>query len=54
MEATVFDLLMLQKFNIDVNKCCRSCNTINDPYAQVCNSNKVKNINIKVFDLMSG
>ena len=30
-----------------------SCNTINDPYAKICVPNKVKNINVKVFNLMS-
>ena len=35
-------------------KCVGSSNTINDPYAQVCVSNKVKSMNVKVFDLMSG
>ena len=49
MKATVFYLLMLQKFNVNVNKCVRTCNTINNPYARVCNSNKVKNINIKIL-----
>ena len=35
-------------------KCVGSSNTISDPYAQVCVSNKVKSMNVKVFDLMSG
>ena len=34
-------------------KCVGSSNTISDPYAQVCVSNKVKSMNVKVFDLMS-
>ena len=40
-------------FNVIVNKCCGGCNIIDDPYAQVCVPNKVKNINAKIFNLMS-
>ena len=35
-------------------KCGGSCNTIDNPHARVCVLNKVKNINVKVFYLMSG
>ena len=41
-------------FIVSVNKCCGTCYTIDDPYAEVCIPNKVKNMNIKVFNLMSG
>ena len=34
---------------IKVNKCSGSCNNINDPYAKICVSDVVKNINAKVF-----
>ena len=30
-------------FTVRANKCGGSCNTINDPYTQVCVPNKVKN-----------
>ena len=40
-------------FSIKVNKCSGSCNNINDPYAKLCVANVVKNINVKVFNLMS-
>ena len=39
-------------FSIKVNKCSGSCNNINNPYAKLCVSDVVKNINIKVFNLM--
>ena len=39
-------------FSVNVNKCGRSCNTSNDSYARVCVPNKVKNMNVKVFNLM--
>ena len=38
---------------ITINKCKCSCNTINDPYAKLCGPNTTKNINVKVFNLMS-
>ena len=40
-------------FSINVNKCSGSCNNINDPYANLCVPDVVKNINVKVFNLMS-
>ena len=40
-------------FSIKVNKCIGSCNNINDPYAKLCVPDVVKNINIRVFNLMS-
>ena len=41
-------------FTVSVNKCGGSCNTIVDPYAQVFVSDKIKSMNVKVFNLMSG
>ena len=41
-------------FNINVNKCGGSFNTINDPRAPVCVPNKMKDMNAKLFHLMSG
>ena len=40
-------------FNIKASKCSGSCNNINDPYAKMCVPDVVKNLNVKVFDLMS-
>ena len=40
-------------FSIKVNKCSRSCNKINDAYAKLCVPSVVKNINVRVFNLMS-
>ena len=40
-------------FSINVNKCSRSCKNINDPYARLCVPDVLKNINVKVFNLMS-
>ena len=40
-------------FNVKINKCSGSCNNINDPYAKLCVPEIIKNINVKVFNLMS-
>ena len=40
-------------YSIKINKCSGSCNDINDSYAKLCVPNVVKNINVKVFNLMS-
>ena len=35
------------------SKCSGSCKNINDPYAKRCVSDVIKNLNVKVFNLMS-
>ena len=40
-------------FSIKTSKCSGSCNNINNPYAKLCVPNAVKNLNVKVFNLMS-
>ena len=40
-------------YSIERNKCSGIFNNINDPYAKLCVPNVVKNINVKVFKLMS-
>ena len=40
-------------FSIKTSKCSGSCNNINDPYAKICVPHVVKNLNIKLFYLMS-
>ena len=40
-------------YSIKVNKCSGSCNNINHPYAKLCVPDVVKDINVKVFNLMS-
>ena len=44
---------MFYPYSIKINKCKGSCNTINDPYAKLCVPDTIKNINAKVFNLMS-
>ena len=40
-------------FSIKTSKCSCSCSNINDPYAKICVPDVVKNLNFKVFNLMS-
>ena len=39
--------------SIKTGKCSGSCNNVNNPYAKLCVPNVVKNLNVKVFNLMS-
>ena len=43
---------ILYPFSIKINKCNGNCNNINDPYARICVPDTVKNLNVKVFNLM--
>ena len=40
-------------YNVKMSNCSDSCNNINDPYAKLCVPDVVKNINIKILNLMS-
>ena len=40
-------------FSIKKGKRSGSCNNINSPYAKLCVPNVLKNVNVKVFNLMS-
>ena len=40
-------------FSIKINKCSGNCNNINNPYAKICVPDTVKDLNVKVFNLMS-
>ena len=44
---------IIYPFSIKVNKCNGNCNNINDPYAKICVPDIVKNLNVRVFHLMS-
>ena len=44
---------MFHPFSIKVNKCSGNCNNINDPYAKICVPDTVKDLNVRVFNLMS-
>ena len=44
---------LFYRYSIEVNKCSDSCNNNNDPISKLCVPDVVKNINVKVFNLMS-
>ena len=39
-------------FNIKINKCSGRCNNINNPCTKFCVPDIVRNLNVKVFNLM--
>ena len=45
--------LIFYPFSIKTNKCSGNCNNINDPYARICVPDVIKDLNVKVFNLMS-
>ena len=40
-------------FSIKTSKCSGNCNNTNNSYAKICVPDVVKNLNVKVFNLMS-
>ena len=44
---------MFYPFSVKVNKCSGNCNNINDPYARICVPDTIKNLTVKVFNLIS-
>ena len=44
---------MFYQYSITIKKCKGSCNAINDPSPKLCVFGTLKNINIKVFNLIS-
>ena len=47
------DELIFYPLSIKVNKCGGNCNNINDPMAKLCVPDTVKDVNIKVFNLLA-
>ena len=39
--------------SIKVNKCSGDCNTVNDPMAKLCVSDVVKDLDVKVFNMLA-
>ena len=44
---------ILYPFSVKINRCSGNCNSIDDPYARICVPDIVKNLNVKIFNLMS-
>ena len=40
-------------FSFKTSKCSGSCNNISHPYGKICVPNVIKNLNVKVFNLIS-
>ena len=40
-------------FSIEKSKCSGNCNNIDNPYAKICVPDVIKDLNVKVFNLMS-
>ena len=40
-------------FSIKINKCSGNCNNINNAFAKICVPDVIKDLNVKVFNLMS-
>ena len=38
-------------FSIKTSKCSGSCNNVNDPYAQLCVPDIIKNLNVRAFNV---
>ena len=47
------DELVFFPISIKTRKCSGSCNNIIDPYTKICVPDVIKNLNVKVFNLMS-
>ena len=40
-------------YSVKINKCSGNCNNINDSYAKICVPDTVKDLNVKVFNIIS-
>ena len=49
----LMEMSLFFPFSTETSKCSGSCNNINYPYAKICVPDVVKNLNVKVFNLMS-
>ena len=45
--------IVFYPLSIKVNKCSGNCNNINDPMAKLCVPDIIKDMNIKVFDMIA-
>ena len=46
------DEALFYPYNVLVNKCSGSCNTLDDPMARLCVPNVIKNVNMKVYNFL--
>ena len=43
---------MVFPYNIKINKCIGSCNNVNNPHSEVCIPDVIKNVTVKISDLI--
>ena len=41
------------RFSIKISECSGRCNNINNPYEKLCVPDVIKNLNVRIFSLMS-
>ena len=41
-------------FSMKISKCSGNCNNINNPYTKICVTDVIEDLNVKLFNLMSG
>ena len=41
-------------YNVLVNKCSGSCETLNNPMSKICIPKIIKNVNMKVYNFLTG
>ena len=51
-EVVVKSEHMTFTYNFKVNRCIGSCNNISNPYSKVCIPDIIKNVTVKMFDLI--
>ena len=47
-------MILFFPYSVKTSKCCGNSNNINNPLAKLCVPDVVKNLNVKVFNLVSG
>ena len=52
LDENAVDEPVYYPYNFMINKCSGSCNDINDPMAKLCVPDVIKNVNMKVYNLL--
>lgn len=52
--ALNLDELHYGSFIISINRCDGSCNTIEDPFCRAFFPNKIEDVNLKIFNMITG
>ena len=49
----VFGESLFYPYNVQVNKCSGSCNTLDNPIEKLCVPNVIKGLNMKVYNFLT-